>query len=52
MKKRSRKPIGVIGAGSFGTAVANLLSENNPVILYARNPETVERIEKKRTKVN
>ena len=48
MKKRSRKPIGVIGAGSFGTAVANLLSENNPVILNARNPELVGIMKSKR----
>lgn len=29
--------------------VASILSEKSDVILYARNPETVERIEKKRT---
>ncbi len=48
LKKKSKKPIGVIGAGSFGTAVANLLSENNPVILYARNPELVGIMKSKR----
>lgn len=30
---------GVIGGGSFGTAIANLLAENLPVRLYIRNPE-------------
>jgi glycerol-3-phosphate dehydrogenase (NAD(P)+) len=35
----SNKPVGVIGAGSFGTTVANLLAENSEVLIYARNPE-------------
>ena len=35
----SDKPIGVIGAGSFGTTVANLLAENSEVIIYARSKE-------------
>jgi glycerol-3-phosphate dehydrogenase (NAD(P)+) len=35
----SEKPIGVIGAGSFGTTVANLLAENSRVLLYARSKE-------------
>ncbi|WNB17291.1 NAD(P)H-dependent glycerol-3-phosphate dehydrogenase [Marivirga arenosa] len=38
------KPIGVIGAGSFGLAVANLLAENTDVILYARNQEALKSI--------
>ena len=39
-KNTSEKPIGVIGAGSFGTAVSNILAEKNQrVILYARTPE-------------
>ncbi len=33
------RPVAVVGAGSFGTAIANLLAENNQnVILYARDP--------------
>ena len=36
--------IGVIGAGSFGTAVANLLAENNDVILFARSQKVVDAI--------
>lgn len=36
--------IGVVGAGSFGTAIANLLSENCDVIIYARNKELVEKM--------
>lgn len=43
------KPIGVIGAGSFGLAVANLLAENSSVLLYARNMEVVEAINKERS---
>ena len=37
-------PVGVIGAGSFGTAIANLLALNTDVLLYARRPEVVEAI--------
>lgn len=37
-------PIGVIGSGSFGTAVANLLSKNRKVILFARKQEVVDQI--------
>lgn len=37
-------PVGVIGAGSFGTAVANLLAENGPVLLYSRKEEKVAEI--------
>ena len=41
-------PVGVIGAGVFGTAVANLLAENRDVILYSRRPEVAENILVKR----
>ncbi|MFP4089378.1 MAG: NAD(P)H-dependent glycerol-3-phosphate dehydrogenase [Cyclobacteriaceae bacterium] len=34
--------VGVLGAGSFGTVIANILAENSPVLLYARRPEVVE----------
>lgn len=36
--------VGVIGAGSFGTAVANLLAENNKVILVASNADQAKNI--------
>lgn len=39
-----KPPIGVIGSGSFGTAIANLLAENNDVILFARRDEVIEAI--------
>ena len=36
-KNVSNKYVGVIGAGSFGTAIANLLACNSDVLLYTRN---------------
>lgn len=45
-KNTSNKPVGVVGAGSFGTAIANLLANNTDVLLYARNPEVIEQINK------
>ncbi|MCB0528972.1 MAG: NAD(P)H-dependent glycerol-3-phosphate dehydrogenase [Saprospiraceae bacterium] len=41
-------PVGVIGAGSFGTAVANLLADNVDVLLYSRQEETVKSINRTR----
>lgn len=42
-KSTSEKPIGVIGAGSFGTAVSNILAEKNQrVLLYARTAEKAQ----------
>ncbi|MCH7402844.1 NAD(P)H-dependent glycerol-3-phosphate dehydrogenase [Belliella kenyensis] len=38
------KSIGVVGLGSFGTAIASLLSEKNHVIAYARRAELVDEI--------
>ncbi len=40
-KNTSNKPVGVIGAGSFGTSIANILAENSPVLMYARDPDQV-----------
>jgi glycerol-3-phosphate dehydrogenase (NAD(P)+) len=41
----SDKPtVGVVGAGAFGSAIANLLAENQPVILYTRLPEVYESV--------
>jgi len=44
--KNSTKPkyIGVIGVGSFGAAIANILSAKNPVMVYARKQEVVDEI--------
>jgi glycerol-3-phosphate dehydrogenase (NAD(P)+) len=38
------KPVGVIGAGNFGSAVANLLAPQRKVLLYARDANVIERI--------
>ncbi|MEQ9467508.1 MAG: NAD(P)H-dependent glycerol-3-phosphate dehydrogenase [Ekhidna sp.] len=47
--KDTSETIGVIGAGSFGTAISNILAENNShVILYVRDPEKAKRIAKER----
>jgi glycerol-3-phosphate dehydrogenase (NAD(P)+) len=42
------KPIGVIGAGNFGSAVANLLAPERKVLLYARDEAVIKRIRDKR----
>lgn len=45
-KSSSNKPVGVLGAGSFGSAIANILAKNTDVILYARTQELVDKIAK------
>ncbi|MCS6972943.1 MAG: NAD(P)-dependent glycerol-3-phosphate dehydrogenase [Cyclobacteriaceae bacterium] len=47
-KLSDEKPVGVIGAGNFGSAVANLLAVHRNVLLYARDEKTIERILSKR----
>ena len=48
-KNTSDEVIGVVGAGSFGTAIANILAENNgKVILYIRDPDKTKRVAKER----
>lgn len=42
------KPVGVIGAGSFGSAIANILASHTKVILYARDPSVVKHIQETR----
>ena len=39
--------VGVIGAGSFGTSIANLLAYNVDVLLYSRNQSLVQQINEK-----
>lgn len=41
-------PVGVIGAGSFGTAISDLLAQNTEVLLYARRKEVVASINEER----
>ncbi|MBR9922089.1 MAG: NAD(P)-dependent glycerol-3-phosphate dehydrogenase [Bacteroidetes bacterium] len=38
------KLVGVIGAGSFGTAISNLLAHNKDVLLYSRQEDLVRQI--------
>lgn len=38
------KPVGVIGIGSFGSVIANILAEKNKVVVYARKQEVVDEI--------
>jgi glycerol-3-phosphate dehydrogenase (NAD(P)+) len=40
----SDKPVGVIGAGNFGSVIANILAINKRVILYARDEAVVSAI--------
>jgi glycerol-3-phosphate dehydrogenase (NAD(P)+) len=44
----SDKPVGVIGAGNFGTVIANILAIHRPVLLYARSEQTVEQVNRNR----
>lgn len=44
----SDKPVGVIGAGNFGTVIANMLAESKPVLLYSRDPEKAAQIQAER----
>ncbi|MCP4459368.1 MAG: NAD(P)-dependent glycerol-3-phosphate dehydrogenase [Cytophagales bacterium] len=47
--KNTSDPIGVVGAGSFGTAIANLLAENcEKILLYVRDPKKAKSISKSR----
>lgn len=43
-----KKPFGVIGAGSFGKCIANLLAVNNKVLMYIRSESTYNEIVEKR----
>ncbi|SHK17867.1 glycerol-3-phosphate dehydrogenase (NAD(P)+) [Reichenbachiella agariperforans] len=43
-KSSSRRLVGVIGAGSFGTAIANILAEKSDVLLYVRDKEKAKAI--------
>mgnify|MGYP002397509739 CR=1 FL=1 len=41
---KSNRIVGVVGAGSFGTTVASLLSHNVDVLMYSRQPEVIQKI--------
>lgn len=42
--KNTSKPVGVIGAGSFGVAIANILAQNTEVLLYARDADVIRQM--------
>lgn len=44
----SDKPVGVVGAGNFGTVIANFLARNREVLLYARDEKAVKKMIDKR----
>lgn len=44
-----QRTVGVIGAGSFGSAIAGLLAENQKVLLYDHNEVSAERLRRERT---
>lgn len=46
LNNSSEKPVAVIGAGNFGTVIANILALNRQVLLYARDEDVVHRINK------
>ncbi|MGB1316899.1 MAG: hypothetical protein ACPG5W_01765, partial [Flavobacteriales bacterium] len=39
-----KAPVGVVGSGSFGSAISNLLAENQQVYLHTRNQELADSI--------
>lgn len=41
------KPVGVVGMGSFGTAIANMLAEKSNVIAFVRRSEVEDEINQK-----
>ena len=46
MKEKTLYKIGVIGAGAWGTALANIISKKNKVILWAKEKSVCENINK------
>lgn len=45
-------PVGIIGAGSFGVAIANLVAENNlPVQILIRTPDQYDEVRRKLSQV-
>jgi glycerol-3-phosphate dehydrogenase len=39
-----RRPVGIIGSGSFGIAIAKLINPNTDVLIYTRKAETADAI--------
>lgn len=50
MKNNSASPIAVLGAGSWGCALALVLADNGiPVHLWGHSPDTMQRLKTTRT---
>ena len=47
LKNSSDKPIGVIGAGNFGSTIANILAQHSKVLLFSRHESVVKSISEK-----
>ena len=45
MQKSKEKLYGGVGSGSFGTAIANILSANGQVLLHTRRKEVMDKIQ-------
>ena len=45
--EKTRSPIGIIGSGSFGIAIAKLLEPNADVLIYTRKAEVADAINNK-----
>jgi glycerol-3-phosphate dehydrogenase (NAD(P)+) len=43
-KSSEKPPVGVLGGGSFGSAISNLLAENQQVLLFTRSAEVADEI--------
>lgn len=46
LKNLLNKPVGVLGSGYFGTAIANLLAHNAEVIMHVYSSDSLETIQK------
>jgi glycerol-3-phosphate dehydrogenase (NAD(P)+) len=47
MSEHNSQRVGVIGVGSFGTAIANLLAYNTDVLVFSRKQQVVDKINNK-----
>ncbi|MEL6720280.1 MAG: NAD(P)-binding domain-containing protein, partial [Bacteroidota bacterium] len=52
MSEQSKLKVGVIGAGSFGTAIARLLTYNVEVLIYSRKQTIIDQINQKHFHLN
>ncbi|MDH5380361.1 MAG: NAD(P)-dependent glycerol-3-phosphate dehydrogenase [Cyclobacteriaceae bacterium] len=50
MTSEKKRPVAVLGAGSFGISVANLLATHDQVLLYSRSIESIEEMNREHCK--